>query len=114
MTFLAVLFQYLALFIVTKASLLFNPTLAHYKLSWLFLLFLLGIWKQLIISLVIKTAGENIFVWVIEMQHDIIYFGLDSLTFYNLLIHIYTNFSNVKVILENVDATISEFPKQNI
>lgn len=48
------------------------------------------------------------------MQHDIIYFGLDSLTFYNLLIHIYTNFSNVKVILENVDATISEFPKQNI
>lgn len=58
--------------------------------------------------------GKNIFVWMIEMQHDMICFGLDSLTAYKLKRHIYTNFSNVKVISENVDASISAFPKQNI
>lgn len=51
---------------------------------------------------------------MIEMQHDTICFGLDFLSFCNLLRHIHTNFSNMKVILENVNATILAFPKQNI
>lgn len=51
---------------------------------------------------------------MIEMQHDMIGFGLDSLIIYSLLRYISTNFSNEKVISENVNETISAFSKQNI
>lgn len=51
---------------------------------------------------------------MMEMQHDMICFGFDSLTLYDPLRHIYTNFSNAKVILKNVNATITAFLNQNI